>query len=645
MSHSLVAVALGPVQGFIASARRTRDFWMGSAILAECVRSVAHRVGSTLGLQALVFPAPQSLSALEPMQFDHARQALDVKYDVSNVIVFETPDGTDLRAFTGELKDAVIARWRKMADAAEARCLTELERDRCEQQRDDCPIEFYAAWVRLEDRTYADARNHVMRILAGRKACRDFSPHVGPRGVPKSSLDGTRETVLRPDHGKRRRRGLHVRPNEHLDLVGVVKRADWGGDSIRYPSVSRVAADPWIRGVSVLAQTIPEVSVQVEVIREAARMSGARERYRHARLGIEHDLKKFPWLTGFPFEGSPLYSSRHTEVAEQIVEDMTPDDEDGWDQALVEVRLELQKITTAQSVLRKKHRVPEPSPYLALIAADGDGIGRVLSDIARTGNADTHREFTRRQATFSSGLKAILNQRFSGACVFAGADDVLGFVAVDQALECAEALRAHFKAGVSDYVRSLGVEPPTMSIGIAIGHFMDPLEDLLEYVRVAEKRSKNPSKEDLARKQKSRDGFAVAVHARSGAPFIIRDNWTTSSGPTIAERLRIFIDGHVTGAIPSKAAYDLLSVSRRHAGSTSAATHIDALRVLSRKEGGGAGFGVVARVASMLAVFPGADGIAALSRELLVAQWIAEARRQVYAGREVPLLEPAVEVG
>ena len=44
-----------------------------------------------------------------------------------------------------------------------------------------------------------------MRLLAGRKNCRDFLPANGRPGVPKSSLDGLRESVLKdPDKEKYR---------------------------------------------------------------------------------------------------------------------------------------------------------------------------------------------------------------------------------------------------------------------------------------------------------------------------------------------------------------------------------------------------------------------------------------------------------
>ncbi|HMX54263.1 MAG: type III-B CRISPR-associated protein Cas10/Cmr2, partial [Candidatus Accumulibacter sp.] len=37
MSTWLLEIAIGPVQGFIAAARRSRDLWAGSHLLSELV--------------------------------------------------------------------------------------------------------------------------------------------------------------------------------------------------------------------------------------------------------------------------------------------------------------------------------------------------------------------------------------------------------------------------------------------------------------------------------------------------------------------------------------------------------------------------------------------------------------------------------
>ena len=57
----LVLIHIGPVQAFIASARRSRDLWFGSWVLSELSKAAAKEV-LTLGngnLKTLIFPYPK----------------------------------------------------------------------------------------------------------------------------------------------------------------------------------------------------------------------------------------------------------------------------------------------------------------------------------------------------------------------------------------------------------------------------------------------------------------------------------------------------------------------------------------------------------------------------------------------------------
>ena len=55
--RSLFLVTLGPVQDFIASARRTRDLHFGSWLLSELSRAAACEINAQKGY--LIFPAPK----------------------------------------------------------------------------------------------------------------------------------------------------------------------------------------------------------------------------------------------------------------------------------------------------------------------------------------------------------------------------------------------------------------------------------------------------------------------------------------------------------------------------------------------------------------------------------------------------------
>ena len=62
--RSLFLVTLGPVQDFIASARRTRDLHFGSWFLSELSRAVAHEINAQK--EYLIFPAPENMAWLQP---------------------------------------------------------------------------------------------------------------------------------------------------------------------------------------------------------------------------------------------------------------------------------------------------------------------------------------------------------------------------------------------------------------------------------------------------------------------------------------------------------------------------------------------------------------------------------------------------
>lgn len=631
MTEHLMAVAIGPVQGFVSAARRTRDLWMGSVVVSECSKAVARRAASTFGLEALIFPAPASVEDLEPINFDTAHTQVQ-GFDVPNIVLFVFKGLKQPAEFADTLREEAWARWDTFATLATAQCSNELRKD-WQYQLKDNPIEFYAAWFPYTD-DYAKARSGVMRLLAGRKACRTFDRWPGQPGLPKSSLDGARETILR-EAKNRRRRGLRARPKEELDLIGVVKRAHWGHNAIRYPSVSRVAVDPWVRGMVERATGSPAVREHFGALQDECLNLNFRQRKVKNADFVEDDIAKFPWLKHFRFEGTPIFASRHSELVEELLErwPLLEGEEDDWEAAKEQLHEGLAPLRTHLAALARLTGISEPWAYLAVLAADGDGMGRVLSEIAAQPNSRTmHRTFSETQSTFAKDARGLINgEKHSGACVFASADDVLAFVPVDRCLGLARELRDTFDRTVGECSRGFGIcHPPTLSVGLAIGHFMEPLEDLLSFAREAEARAKNPDPEDEG--QRSRDGLAIAVHARSGAPFVIRDNWQQGSGAiTFDQRIADWARLHQSGAVPAKAAYDLVALARHHQHSPVEALQADAHRVLARKRRQSGQKADTRLARDLLRQVTSASGLLRLAHEMLAGQWVGNASRQAAA--------------
>ena len=86
MEH-LLAIALGPVQEFIATARRTRDLYAGSRLLSEAAARAAEALAREVGAKNLIFPAPEDEAGLERL----------AGAGIPNVLLVRVPEGKDPR--------------------------------------------------------------------------------------------------------------------------------------------------------------------------------------------------------------------------------------------------------------------------------------------------------------------------------------------------------------------------------------------------------------------------------------------------------------------------------------------------------------------------------------------------------------------
>ncbi len=516
MRH-LLAVSIGPVQDFISAARRTRDLWFGSHVLSEISKAAALEIGA----DRLIFP--------------NRADAENPEGHAANVIVALLPEGQKPRDVARDAAQVAQDRWEDFAKEAFRLAKEYILEDRALRQISDV-IEFYWASAPLAtDSDYPKARRRLMQLLAGRKMCRNFDPWQGER-VPKSSLDGGRETVFRElkdeDEIAQRNQELRLNTKEQLDAVGLVKRLATGRQ--QYPSVSRIAADPWLRGIS-----DSDGNKLAGILAECGKIDKVLTRL---------NTKRFPQFTAFPFEGTAVYLTRHKEL---------------W-KGTKRTAADFEDLSRTVKALQKTFGTPDP--YMAILVADGDKMGKVISGIEKV---EDHRTFSRDLGTFAQEAAQTIAQH-SGCLVYSGGDDVLAFLPVDQCLACARKLHDRFGTLLHAY-RQPGVEP-TLSVGIAIGHSMEPLEDLLHFAREAEK----------AAKGKDRDGLAVHLHPRGGPPIKVRNGWKNGLDHDLESLARM----HVEEKIPDKAGYDLREMALFYDGrppADAAAIQPDMIRLLKRK--------------------------------------------------------------
>ena len=150
--NKLLVISIGPIQEFIASARRTRDLWYGSTLLSDISKAVAQSVQEQSG--KLIFP--ESIEA----------------NSIANIILAEIPEGKNPKDIYEQAKKAGQSKWEQKANEVLNTIKNDVDEQLWKKQVEDA-IEFYAASVPITT-DYQSARNRLMKIFAGRKALRDF---------------------------------------------------------------------------------------------------------------------------------------------------------------------------------------------------------------------------------------------------------------------------------------------------------------------------------------------------------------------------------------------------------------------------------------------------------------------------------------
>lgn len=567
MLKYVVIFSIGPVQTFIASARRSRDLWSGSWLLSELAKACAKSLNDLGDTKAqLIFP-----------HVDKSNQAdLEENSDFSvgnKVQVVLTVDSVDeLKDIIDNAKESVKKRFIKEASNA----LSRLPKDKhylretiWNSQLDDY-LEIQTAWARFgDDNSYHDAAQNAGRVLASRKATRDFSPTcaISEKNfitslvqldnarkttdknhnvikqpyqdlfmLPKSSLDGMRETVLKESGLQKNslQRKLSLSKSEQLDTVGVIKRLGFEEKAEQFTPFTRITAHAWIKEI---AQKEPDALNRLKgTYRELCRLGVA--------SGVTGNNKVYQ---DFAYDAQLLYPSR-LEVT--LKEYQNSDDK------------EAKEIVDNLKVLKKTlaplfQSYGEPYRYGVLLLADGDRMGELL-DKAKT--QVQHQEITQALSNFA-GQVAYTMRQSSGHCIYAGGDDVLGFVPLDKAYKCADDLQKLFANSLSGVANKLGAEnSPTLSVGLAICHIMTPLGVIRELASQAEKFAKGDHVDESQGTEKRRNALGILLSVRSGNDTKLRFNWDDSSGLNAFETM---VNYYVEKQIPSRIAYDVREIYLR----------------------------------------------------------------------------------
>ena len=519
MTQHLLHIHIGPMQTFIAAARRTRDLWFGSWLMSELSKAAARGIAEEDSSTQLIFPAHGSDLA--------AGSELGVSNKIAAIVADPQSAAQAAKAALDNRYEALIAATSLQSKLPDTWPLAEKQLHSF--------LEFY--WVSYPlNGDYANARQYADALLAARKNTRNFQPvNWDGAELQKSSLNGRMETVTpqapedeknKPAQAPKDKKNksaqkqytdmmyekFRARPGEQLSGVDLLKRLGMVNDNkSRFPSTSHMAAMPlqaqlqakaddpavkekWDNYIAALTAINSKIDKQ-EVV------------YRNVKLPVIGEL-----------DGGLLFQSRLLDFMEKE---------------------ETDKPKKALNTFLNSVGISDPNPYYALLVGDGDGMGKAINEMT---TADDHRAFSQKLAEFSEAARKFVESK-DGAVVYAGGDDVLALLPLNTAVSTTAALAQKFRKMMNGL---------TFSAGIAIVHHLEPLEDVLELARRAEKEAKayQPEKADGSKSKKN--ALAIILNKRSGAPRMVVGQWGE-----IDQRLTQFATYYGKKELPRGLAYQL----------------------------------------------------------------------------------------
>jgi CRISPR-associated protein Cmr2 len=575
----LFLFTIGPVQSFIAQARKTRDLYAGSAILGEII---SEGIKKTLEVGGKIIVPDSQLDA-KPNRF------------LAQIVC---EDDAEVKSICSKLEAALKEKWIELAiDSLRYAGVcsfdehvnvkgfnAEFYRNLLENhesglglpsgyRKQICDfLEVYWVAVKRTD-SYTSDYNQLQMLLAGIKNTRQFN-QINEPPKRKCALDGERNALFyrkreirdpqpifiqadaKPLNGEAK---VKLLPGEGLSAVSLAKR--FYKPKKVFPSTAEIALMHALREVALsddkntfreykeifgklfdeqlyYEENLTEnyfkrngiaVSILPKAIDKHKKIKNAFEinkipfqRY-YAIIAFDGDNMGKVW-SGDLLSGKDDLSFFQEEMSSQLQQF----------QQVLAFRLGIYA-TYATAYLNGK--IPEFSDELN----EKDELRRILEDDAYTKYYKTVKE-RRNNAAGDEESDQQYDTRISflktpkGKTVYAGGDDFLGFVTLQYFFEVMKELREAYDALVSEPIRQkFSIEKSlTFSAGVAIAHYKIPLAEVLKKAHEIEKRAKEIDVE--------KDAFSIAVLKHAGTIEETRYKWKSTGGTWIADDLSYIAD-------------------------------------------------------------------------------------------------------
>lgn len=508
---------LGPVQGFVAQARRTRDLWAGSFLVAYLSGTAMAEVRKHGGKIEKPFVGEGDeldllMAALEGRP-SSGREAASLPNHFTATIEGNDDRGAELAALAAE---AVRAAWCKIAGAVYEKFVAPVE-GLGNETRAIFDRQISSTW----EVYWVVGSSHAQ--LAGRKRMRlasrpvergdkctlagdleELSGHgrSGKRTRESSRAQGEFWRALVANLGKQ---SLDLHPKERLSAPVLVKRlfvkvsqeaVGWPLGSTHWPSTAYLAATPFIDEVLSDPKRTADAAHYAEQVLDVAPDSRAPKtaiRFHH-----QSGTSSFEKLDGnFYFPKA---------VADENRTPLSSDE---------------QSLTRRESLVGELAKlsadISPPCPHFALLLADGDRLGRLISEAKAKGRSIE--EISRALGNFTRRAREVVSAH-RGVTVYAGGDDVMAMLSAEDGLAAADALEVAWQEVMGEFGE--GASRPSLSAALILAHYRTPLRPLVS--------AAHHLLDEVAKDSNGRDSVAISLWKGNGEDARWVTTWRRQDG-------------------------------------------------------------------------------------------------------------------
>ena len=480
MTEYLFLFTIGPVQSYIAQARKTQDLYAGSFLLSYLIDSTMKNLNAQLNSGEFIFPHKAIKS--KPNRF------------------IATIESDDIAEIGKELKEYVRNEFQQITNNV----LGNLDLDAPDGFESQVKTHLQVYWVAipLKERNYADTYKELESYLGAIKNVRDFL-QLKETGR-KCSLCGERNVLFY--RGRKR-----AYTTDHaISLDGQPPKYIQEGEGLCAVCFTKRFADKYFK--SGYVRNYPSTA-KVALMYSLNKLDS----------GL---LDEYKVIFGNNFDTELYYEDNLTK------------------KYFEKYKYPVEKLEEAKAKLEEIHKIAKEKglkfcKYYAILMLDGDSMGRWLSGEfleKKTELKEFHKKLTKELGTYAECVDGEKSENGiikepRGKLVYAGGDDVLAFVNLNHLLPVMKELRTNFPVfeefgfGIKDNKKS------SASVGIAIAHYKTPLSEVLKWARKMEKEAKSIDDD--------KDAFAIAVLKRSGEirKAVFKWQYGTSSVIEILENL------------------------------------------------------------------------------------------------------------